>query len=114
VSDGVSADLFGGNDLELANKLRNDNIAVYGIHISESNIPDPIVNITRSTGGEVFNPGDPEALKRVFKSIDEMQETRLEKASAETMDDFVPYCIATLALLGLQLLASFGLRYTPW
>jgi Ca-activated chloride channel homolog len=30
------------------------------------------------------------------------------------MDNFVPYCVAGLVLLGLLTLASFGLRYTPW
>lgn len=114
VSDGSSSDLFGGNDVEIAKKLNADNITVYGIHISSTGVPDPVVNITQLTGGEVFNPGDTGGLESVFKSIDEMQETKMEKVSAETMDDFFPIALAALISLGCGLLCLFGLRYTPW
>ena len=114
VSDGYSFDLANGNDMKLAKKLRDDSIVVYAVHIADSQVPDPIVNITSITGGEVFNPGDPEALKGVFRRIDEMQETRLEKTAAETMDNFFPYCVVGLSLLGFGVVASYGLRYTPW
>jgi Ca-activated chloride channel family protein len=114
ISDGNSFDLGNGNDLEVVKKLREADVVVYAVHIADSRIPDPIVNITSLTGGEVFNPGDPEGLKRVFERIDEMQPTRLEKASAEMMDDFDPSCIVGLSLLGLAVLGLFGVRYTPW
>jgi len=114
VSDGDSFDLGGGNDSEVAKKLKGANIVVYAIHISESRVPDAIVNVTSLTGGEVFHPGEPEQLKAIFERIDAMQKTRLEKATAETMDDFLPYCIAGLALLGVGICTLFGVRYTPW
>ena len=114
VSDGYSADLGGGNDESVERQLRDNNIAVFAVHIAESNIPDEIVNITGVTGGEVFSPGDSESLKAVFKRIDQMQQTEMEKIAAETMDDYFPYCIAGLCLLGLGSLSLFGLRYTPW
>jgi Ca-activated chloride channel family protein len=114
VSDGTSFDLHGGNDMRVAGILRQHNIVVYSIHISETEVPAPIANITTLTGGAVFAPGDPEGLKAVFQRIDAMQPARLEKTAAETLDDFGPYCLAGLSLLGLSLLASFGLRYTPW
>lgn len=114
VSDGNSSDLTNGNDMELAKKLKADNIVVYAVHVAGGSIPDPIVNITSITGGEVFNPGDPGALQSVFARIDQMQGTRLEKVSAETLDDFWPYCLVALSLLGMHLLTLFGLRYTPW
>lgn len=114
VSDGSSFDLFNGNDVEIAKKLNADRIRVYGIHISEGGIPDPIVNITQLTGGEVFNPGDTGGLDSVFASIDQMQDTRMEKVSAETMDDFYPTVLGGMIALALGLLVSFGLRYTPW
>lgn len=114
VSDGQSADLGGDRDEEVIRKMRKDGIVVYGIHIAESDIPAPIVSITAATGGEVFNPGDPAALETVFRRIDEMQETKLEKRNAELVDDFWPYCIAGLAILSLHLLFQLGLRYTPW
>lgn len=114
VSDGQSFDLANGRDEELARSLRENNIIVNAIHIADSEIPGPIVNITSLTGGDVYNPGDSESLQRVFKTIDEMQETRMEKTSAETRDDYYPYCLAALGMLGFFLLTLFGLRYTPW
>jgi Ca-activated chloride channel family protein len=114
VSDGDSFDLFGDNDLAIAKELKEANIAVYAIHISNEEIPGPIANITGITGGEVFNPGDPEALKAVFQRIDAMQQTPLEKTIAETQDNFFPWCVAGLSLLGLATFALFGVRYTPW
>jgi Ca-activated chloride channel family protein len=114
VSDGSSFDLFNGSDIEIAKKLNADNIRVFGIHISSGGVPDPIVNITQLTGGEVFNPGDPGGLDSVFKRIDEMQETRMEKVSAETMDYFYPLALGALITLALGLAFLFGLRYTPW
>ena len=114
ISDGASADLGGDRDGKIARQMIDDGIVIYGVHIADNNVPDSIVNITTMTGGEVFNPGDPDALARVFKRIDDMQETKLEKGSAETLDNFFPFCIAGLSLLGTSLLTLFGLRYTPW
>jgi Ca-activated chloride channel family protein len=114
ISDGDSFDLWGGNDMEIAKELKENNIVVYEIHISEEAIPDPIANITGLTGGEVFAPGDPEALRAVFHKIDQMQKTKLEKSIAEVMDWFFPFCIAGLSVLGLTLLCWFGIRGTPW
>jgi len=114
VTDGFSFDLSNGNDVAIARKLRDSGITVYAIHVADTRIPDEIVNITSLTGGEVFNPGEPESLKFVFQRIDEMQKTRLEKTTAETLDHFAPLCLAGLALVGLGTLVSFGLRYTPW
>lgn len=114
VSDGMSSDLSNGNDQEIAKKLRQDGIILYAIHIAGGKIPDEVVNMTALTGGEVFQPGDPDALAAVFKRIDSMQETKLEKTSAEAMDDFFGYSVIGLGLAGLLSLCSFGLRYTPW
>ncbi len=114
VSDGYSADLWGGRDEEVARELARDGIVVYAVHIAESSEPDQIVRITELTGGEVFKPEDPSGLEHIFARIDQMQKTRMEKTLAEATDDFVPWCTAGLALLGLALLAAFGLRYTPW
>lgn len=113
VSDGQSWDLD-GQSAELARKFADDNIVVYAIHIADSEVPGPIVEITSITGGEIFNPGDPEGLKVVFARIDRMQQTRMEKTLPETFDNFRPACTAGLSLLGAGLLCLFGLRYTPW
>ncbi len=114
VSDGYSSDLSNGRDEEIARKMRESGIVVYAIHIAQSELPDAVINVTALTGGAVFNPGDPGALKAVFRRIDEMQPTRLEKTSAESLDDFEPACWAGLSLLAVCLIAAFGVRYTPW
>lgn len=114
VTDGFSFDLSNGNDEMVAQQLRKNNIAVYAIHIAETAVPDEIVNITRSTGGEVFPVDDPDALRAVFQRIDAMRETKLEKTASELLDDFAPFCIAGLSLLGVSGLTLLGLRYTPW
>ena len=114
LSDGYSSDLSGGRDEEIARKLAADEIVVYGIHIGGGGIPGQIVTIASITGGEMFAAGDPTALDTIFKRIDEMQETKLEKISAESMDNFWPFSVAGLALLAVNFLSLFGLRYTPW
>ena len=80
-------------------------------------------SLSRSTGcpptpaveNAIRSPsGDQEGLKAIFKRIDDMQQTELEKVAAETMDYYAPYCVVGLSLLGVSLLSLFGLRYTPW
>jgi len=114
VTDGFSFDLRNGNDEMIAQTLKKNNISVYTIHIAETAVPDEIVNITRMTGGEVFPVDDPGALTAVFRRIDAMRETKLEKTASELLDDFTPACLVGLALLGASGCALFGLRYTPW
>ena len=114
ISDGYSADLGGDRDDEISRMLREDGITVFAVHIAESEPPESIVNITAATGGEVFNPGDVEGLKRVFQAIDQMQETRIEKVQAEPVDDYVLWCWIALGVLAAYLLTSFVLRPTPW
>jgi Ca-activated chloride channel family protein len=114
VTDGFSMDLINGNDETIAQTLKAQKIVVYAVHIAETTVPAPIATITGLTGGEVFSPGDPEALKAVFRRIDAMRATRLEKTAAETMDHFAPWCFAGLSFLGLTGCALLGLRYTPW
>ena len=107
--------VFSGNRADdLVHDLLADNITVYGVHVGGSTVPAPIVDITSRTGGAVFNPGDTQALGYVFQRIDEMQETRIEKTSSEAIDDYAPWALAAIGLLAAALLASFGLRYTPW
>jgi Ca-activated chloride channel family protein len=114
VSDGASSDLSGGNDADIAKRCIEQGIKVFAIHIANSDAPAEIVNITSLTGGEVFNPGDPASLADVFRQIDNMQKSEIEQTIAEQLDHFIPYAFLGLLLLGISLLSTFGLRYTPW
>jgi Ca-activated chloride channel family protein len=114
VTDGESFDLFGGNAETIAKEMKDNNITVFAIIIGMDRIQDEIITITHTTGGEAFEATDPEALKAMFKRIDQMKQAPLEKKIADTLDDFRPFCVAGLGLLGLTGLAAFGVRYTPW
>jgi len=114
VSDGMSFDIEYGRDIQLAKELSSDRIVVYAVHTAEGDPPGSIVNLTNLTGGEAFSAGDQEGVKAVFRRIDQMQQTRIERSVPEPQDNFVPYCIAGLSIIGLATLGSFGLRYTPW
>jgi Ca-activated chloride channel family protein len=114
ITDGYSSDLDGGQDEVLARKLKADDITVFAVSIAEGNPTDGLTRIASITGGEVFEPGDQNGLARVFERIDKMQKTRMEKTHAEAADDFWPWCLAGLGILGCALIALFGLRYTPW
>jgi Ca-activated chloride channel family protein len=114
VSDGFSADLGNGRDEEIARELVAAGIVVYAIHVANTEVPAPMANITTITGGQVYAPGDPDGLDAVFKHIDAMQVTKLEKIRAETLDDVGPWCWSGLALAALALLFALGVRATPW
>lgn len=114
ISDGMSADLYGGQDVALAQSLKDNNIRVYAIHIGNGSPPSEVAVISSITGGQVFAAGDPQALQTVFASIDEMQEAELIRLTPDPVDFFQPFSLAGLSLGGLWLLSLFGLRYTPW
>ena len=114
VSDGQSADLFGGAAERIAAKLAANEVAVYAIHIAPGAPPAELLTITGRSGGEVFAAGDPTALEQVFARIDEMQEAEIEKIAAESMDFFKPFAITGASLIGLIAMSLFGLRFTPW
>lgn len=114
VSDGYSSDLSRDNDVALAERLAADGIVVYAVHVGGGNPPDEIANITGLTGGDVFEAGDMAGISAVFRHIDQLQETRMERTAPEPQDHFAPYCMAGLGIGGLGLMSLFGLRYTPW
>lgn len=114
ITDGWSSDLGGGSEMEIAKRLKRDGIVLFAVNIQDAEARGEIVNLARMTGGEVFNPGDTQALDGVFKRIDEMSKARLEQTAAELVDWFWPFALAGLCVLGLYGLVQLGLRYTPW
>jgi Ca-activated chloride channel family protein len=113
ITDGEAYDLF-GNDSAIVKQMTEAKITVWAVIIGMEAIQSEIEAITNGTGGKAFLAGDPDTLQAVFKKIDQMQPTKMEKSIAEASDWFVPYCIAGLSLIGFSLLSLFGIRYTPW
>ena len=109
-----SSDLSNGAEMEIAKRLRREGIKLFAVNIQESEAPGEIVNLARTTGGEVFNPDDTQALANVFSQIDEMTKAELEQGTAELVDWFFPFCIAGLTVLGVFGLFLLGWRHTPW
>ena len=114
ITDGWSSDLSGGAEMAIAKRLKSENIKLFAVNIQDSEARGEIVNLARMTGGEVFNPGDDNALKGVFAEIDKMTKTELQQGTAELVDWFVPFAIAGLSVLGVYMLFLLGWRYTPW
>jgi Ca-activated chloride channel family protein len=112
VSDGESGDLL-GNAEALARELKEARITVFAIIIGVP-IQAEVRTIARATGGEAFEVGDPEALRAMFRRIDEMSQAPLEKQLPDMQDDFRPWCLVGLVLLGLASMAALGMRYVPW
>ncbi|MCB9879132.1 MAG: VWA domain-containing protein [Planctomycetes bacterium] len=114
ITDGWSSDLDNGAEMEIAKRLKRDGITLFAVNIQDQDANGEIVNLARMTGGEVFNPGDTNALREVFQKIDAMSKAKIEQGTPEMVDWFVPFCIAGLSVLGVYLLALLWLRYTPW
>ncbi|MFK7911351.1 MAG: VWA domain-containing protein [Akkermansiaceae bacterium] len=114
LSDGYSSDLGGGNDVKIAQSLKENNITVYAVHIGGGEAPAEVSVIASITGGETFAAGDPAALQSVFQRIDEMQQAEMRRLTPDPVDYYKPFIITGLSLAGTYLLTLFGLRYTPW
>jgi len=114
ISDGESADLGGGVAEELGHSLNGDRITVYYIHVAEGQPQNETFTIASLTGGQAFAAGDPAALKEVFQHIDRMQPAKPKPNTPEYEEFLWPVALAGLVLSGLQMVCSFGLRFTPW
>lgn len=114
ISDGESFDLEDGRAQEVAAALREDEITVIDVHVAPEEVPPAIATIATLTGGEVFNPGDPETLETTFKYIDKLMKVEMERTVGQPIDNSWPFCLAALGLLGLYSVSLFGLRHTPW
>jgi Ca-activated chloride channel family protein len=114
VTDGMSIDLFGDAAEAIRDELKRENITVFAIIIGMESIQDEVITMTHGTGGEAFMAADTDALAAMFKKIDQMNQPPMEKRLADTFDWTAPFCIAGLIVLGLALVASYGLREVPW
>jgi len=114
VSDGFSADLGGGEAFEIGEELAADGIVVYHVHIAETGVPADVEDLVETTGGEAFAASDSSRLEAIFRHIDRMKPARFEPAGTVPLDEFGPFAIAGLVLLGLHGVGLCVARYTPW
>lgn len=114
ITDGQSFDLYDGNDVKIANSLKENGIVLYGVHVAEGGPPPEVSVIASMTGGQYFSAGDPAALEAVFKQIDTMKQSRIKRLTPDPVDNFAPFILAGFVVAGLHLLTLFGLRYNPW
>ncbi|MFO0962582.1 MAG: vWA domain-containing protein [Phycisphaerales bacterium] len=114
VSDGMSFDLGNGEETEIGNELKDAGIVLYHIHIDESDVPAPIVELAQTTGGDAFAATDAASMSAIFRHIDRMKPARFAPVGTVPMDDFRPFATVLLALLGAHAIGLLALRYTPW
>jgi Ca-activated chloride channel family protein len=114
VSDGESADLYGGAARQIGSELATQGIVLYAVHIGDDSVPTDLYDLATPGGGRVFAARDEAALATVFARIDELQPVKLRPTAAKPIDAFELPAIFGLALVGLYQVSLFGLRYTPW
>ena len=114
MTDGFSSDLGGGAAGQIGQELRDNNIVVHAVHVGDGEAPVQLFEVVSPTGGQVFSANNPRALLGIFEHIDQMQKVRIKSSQPEPIDFFFPFAASCAALLGLHMLALFGLRYTPW
>ncbi|MFM7051330.1 MAG: vWA domain-containing protein [Planctomycetota bacterium] len=114
VSDGMSADLGGGEAEKVGEELKADGITVYHIHIDESEVPAEVRDLVEMTGGDAFSSTDAQSLKAIFTHIDRMKPARFAPVGTVPLDEFAPFALAALALLALHAAGLLFARYTPW
>ena len=114
ISDGVSSDLGGDAAYQVGRDLADVDVTVYAIHVGGGSAPSQIYDVVAQCGGRVFAAEDTHGLNSVFEAIDRMEPARQRPSAPRPAPWFQPLAFAGLILLVLHLLASFGLRHTPW
>jgi Ca-activated chloride channel family protein len=114
MTDGESSDINPPLDAAIIEHLRSEKITVFTIMLTGDKISESLTNITRATGGEVFNAVSEDALQKVFESIDEMKKVVVLQKQPHVIDFYDPFFMPALGVLCASVLALFGLRFTPW
>jgi len=114
ITDGEGQDIVKGAERDVIAKLNRNRVAVFAVSMTEAEIAPGLKNIARETGGEVFRALTPQALEIVFDRIDEMKKVEVRATKPEVIDLLEPFLVPALVVLAVQLLALFGLRFTPW
>jgi len=114
ITDGEGEDIGGGREREVIAKLKRHNIVVFAIAMNDDGFTPALESVAKETGGEIFKALTPQTLQTVFDRIDTMKKVEIRSTRPEVIDLFDPFLLPGLVILGLQILAMFGLRFTPW
>ena len=114
LTDGESSDILPPRDAEIIARMQADRITVFAVLLTDAGIQPQLAEIAKATGGEAFNAVTAEALTAVFKHIDEMKKVVVIQKRPQVIDCYQPFVIPTVSILVANLLALFGLRFTPW
>jgi Ca-activated chloride channel family protein len=114
LTDGEGLDIVEGQERGVIEKLKRQRITVFAVALNDAGIAPGLANIARETGGQTFTALTPQVLNLVFHRIDQMQKVQVQAERPEVIDYFEPFLLPGLIVLGLQLLAVWGLRFTPW
>ncbi len=114
LTDGQSGDLRNDQAYKIGQSLRDANITVYSVYTGGRQVPAELSVISQMTHGDFFTPEDPLSLEKTFRHIAQMKKNRAEPLMHTYINNDKPAVFAGLCLLAMNLLAGFGLRYTPW
>ena len=115
VSDGVSGDLNGPDQIDLLSRQLSDaGITMYHIHIGSDSIPAAVSSIARATGGDAFLATNSDGLRLIFNHIDQMEPARFRPNASVPVDYFEPFVLIGIIALALYALSLLKWRYTPW
>lgn len=69
-----------------------------------------LTNIAAGTGGQYFRAKDKEGLKKIYRQIDQLEKSKVEISFSTRSDErFVPFVLAALAFVLLEMLLKFTL-----
>jgi len=114
ITDGEGEDIGGGREREVIAKLKRHGIVVFAIALNDRGFTPGLENIAQETGGQIFKAITPQTLRIVFDRIDAMKKVEIRSTEPEVIDFLDPFLTPALVILGLQILSTFGLRFTPW
>ena len=114
LSDGESDDLLGDLATQVGQTLKSKKIIVHSISVRTQAPLEGMRRVSQITGGQMFESGDSAGLREVFRQIDQLQRAKLVSAQTQWLEYLRPIALVGLALLVLQQIATFGLRFTPW
>jgi Ca-activated chloride channel family protein len=114
ITDGEGEDIVKGGEREIIATLRQHEIVVFAVSMTDRPVNPALEAIARETGGQLFTALTPQALGIVFDRIDQMKKVEVQATRPEVIDFLHPFLVPAMALVAMQLLALFGLRFTPW